>query len=265
MTAFITRSFLADEVVDGLFLQDLTRIVEATDPDTVWAVLTRRLAKLGFDRLLYGLTRCRTERSFGDPQDMLILSNHPPAYLDGFIGDGMYFHAPMMRWCQENTGACSWRWMAENRDHLTPAEARVVAFNRRMGVVAGYSISFPHSTERSRGAMALTAARGMTQSEADRIWAVHGDQILALCNVAHLKLMTQPHHGQRRPLTERQREVLEWVGDGKTTQDIAQIMGLTAATIEKHLRLARETLDVDTTAQAIMKASMSNQIFLPAA
>ncbi len=66
----------------------------------------------------------------------------------------------------------------------------------------------------------------------------------------------------RKSLTNRQREALEWVGDGKTTQDIATIMGLTPATIEKHLRLAREALDVETTAQAVLKASFQNQIFV---
>jgi hypothetical protein len=40
------------------------------------------------------------------------------------------------------------------------------------------------------------------------------------------------------------------------------IMGLTSATVEKHLRLAREALAVDTTAQAVLKASFSNQMFV---
>ena len=65
-----------------------------------------------------------------------------------------------------------------------------------------------------------------------------------------------------RKLTGRQREALEWVGEGKTTQDIATIMGLTQATVEKHLRLAREALGVETTAQAVLKASYQNQIFV---
>jgi LuxR family transcriptional regulator len=55
---------------------------------------------------------------------------------------------------------------------------------------------------------------------------------------------------------------LEWVGDGKTTQDIAVLMGLTSATVEKHLRLARESLAVETTAQAVLKASFQNQMFV---
>ena len=50
-------------------------------------------------------------------------------------------------------------------------------------------------------------------------------------------------------------------GAGKTTT-IAMIMGLTAATVEKHLRLAREALDAETTAQAVVKASFQKQIFV---
>ena len=42
----------------------------------------------------------------------------------------------------------------------------------------------------------------------------------------------------------------------------AVLMGLTPATIEKHLRLAREALSVETTAQAVLKASFQNQMFV---
>ncbi|SFK34538.1 response regulator transcription factor [Celeribacter marinus] len=65
----------------------------------------------------------------------------------------------------------------------------------------------------------------------------------------------------RRVLTARQTEVLEWVGSGKSIADAAAIIGLTQRTVEKHLRLAREALGVQTTAQAIHKASVYNQIF----
>jgi len=56
--------------------------------------------------------------------------------------------------------------------------------------------------------------------------------------------------------------VLQWVADGKTVRDIACIMGLTRATVEKHLRLAREALDAETTAQAVMKAALQNRFFV---
>ena len=81
-------------------------------------------------------------------------------------------------------------------------------------------------------------------------------------DILHLKILTLPYATPNRSLTPRQREALEWVGDGKTMQDIAVLMGLTSATVEKHLRLAREALSVETTAQAVLKAAFANQMFV---
>ena len=108
----------------------------------------------------------------------------------------------------------------------------------------------------------MTARPGMSQDDVDAIWDEHGRDIHLMNNVAHLKILTLPYSGPNRALTPRQREALEWVGDGKTTQDIAVLMGLTSATVEKHLRLAREALSVETTAQAVLKAAMQNQMFV---
>jgi len=116
---------------------------------------------------------------------------------------------------------------------------------------------------RAKGAIGLCARDGMTQDDVDALWAESGSEIELANKILHLKVVQLPHTtGQRRQLTARQREVLEWVGDGKTTQDIALLIGLTAATVEKHLRLARESLAVETTAQAVMKAAFANQMFI---
>ena len=96
----------------------------------------------------------------------------------------------------------------------------------------------------------------------DLVWDQHGDDIQLINNIVHLKILSLPYTPPNRTLTRRQREALQWVGDGKTTQDIAQIMGLTQATIEKHLRLARDALNVETTAQAVLKAAFQNQMFV---
>ena len=244
------------------FLSDVETVAKSNSVEEVWQLLAKRMDEFGFDRVIYAFTRFKSRKGYGDPQDALILTNHTPRYAEKFFGEAMYFNAPMVRWTSENVGACSWRWVHENFHRMTPGELRVIEFNRSMGVLAGYSISFPHTSYRSRGAMALTAREAINQDQVDAIWAIHGRTIHALCNVAHLKLMSLPYGNAKRSLTKRQREVLEWVGDGKTTQDIATIMGLTPATVEKHLRLAREVLEVDTTAQAVLKASMQNQIFL---
>ena len=232
--------------------------------EDLWETHTEKMAEYGFDRLIYGFTRYRSGTSLGDPEDFIILSNHDRSYTDVFMGEKHYIHAPMVNWALHNEGACSWGILSQmNSSHtLAPAEQRVLEFNASMGVTAGYTISFKSVSARSKGAIALTAKRGMSQDDIDAVWEEHGRDIHLMNNVAHLKILTLPYTAPNRALTKRQREALEWVGDGKTMQDIAIIMGLTSATVEKHLRLAREALAVETTAQAVLKAAFANQMFI---
>jgi LuxR family transcriptional regulator len=248
-------------------VEHLERVIEASSIEEIWSLHLAKMDEYGFSRLLYGFTRFRTTNSFGSAEDVLVLSNHPEEYLAAFVQSGAYAQAPMVKWAAANEGACSWRLIGEvaASGQLTPAQKRILELNERHGVRAGYSISFRDVSVRAKGAIGLCARPGMRQHEVDAIWSEHGREITVINNLTHLRITAMPFASSRRALTPRQREALEWVGDGKTTQDIATIMGLTSATVEKHLRLAREALDVETTAQAVLKASFQNQIFvLPA-
>ncbi len=232
--------------------------------EELWPEHVSRMAAYGFDRLIYGNTVYRSGSSLGDPDDFVILSNHGKEYLDGFLHSGLYHHAPMTKWALENVGAASWRLIAETATcgQMTEEQRKVIEFNRKMGVVAGYTISFPSSSSRRKGAMSLCARRGLSQDEVDAIWAEHGADILLMNNVAHLKILSLPYQPPKRALTQRQRQALEWAGDGLTIQDIATVMGLKPATVEKHLRLARDVLAVETTTQAVLKAALHNQMYV---
>ncbi|MFT7105918.1 MAG: LuxR family transcriptional regulator [Yoonia sp.] len=96
----------------------------------------------------------------------------------------------------------------------------MMEFIKSMQVTAGYKVRSRSILECSTGAIFLTARPGLTQEIIDQTWAEYSDAIIVMNNVLHLKLLTLPYFGERQ-LTKRQREVLQWVGDGKTTQDIA--------------------------------------------
>lgn len=239
-------------------------ISSAQSLEELWTGHTEKMASYGFDRLIYGITRYLTKTSYGDPEDFVILTNHSDEYVDGFLHSGLFFHAPMLHWARENEGAASWQLINQMMasETMTAQERRVYDFNARMGVTVGYTISFKSVSARSKGAISLCARPGLSQVEIDAVWQEHGRDILLMNNIAHLKILTLPYTSPTRSLTKRQREALAWVGDGKTTQDIALLMGLTSATVEKHLRLARESLSVETTAQAVLKAELHNQMFV---
>lgn len=238
----------------------LARILSAKTVEDVWETLLTRLQSYGFQNVLYGFTRFHTESGFGDTTDHLVLTNLGPDYVKGYFHDGRYKYGPIVTWAAQNAGVCSWAYVKDIYETLNEKEQETVEFNRSFGVTHGYTIGFDNTSARSKGAIGLSMPPFTgTQEHADAIWKAHGQEINILCNVAHLKIISLPF--ELRRLTTRQREVLEWVGDGKTSADVALIMGLTSATVEKHLKLARDALDVETTAQAILKASLLNQFY----
>lgn len=241
------------------FLHDLTKV---NSLEEVWKQLQVQLAKFGFDRLFYAATRVRTDHSAGDVRDAFILTNYPESFTVPYLDGGLFRNAPMVRWAMENVGSISWGVFADaaKRGELSAETMEVVLFNLRHGIIAGYGISFPRLSSRNGHGLGL-ASMELDQAELDRVWDAHGPHIELIAHVAHLKLMSLPQDLHGRSLTPRQREVLELVADGKTIQDVAVLMQRTPATVEKHLRLARDALAVETTAQAILKMGVQNQFF----
>lgn len=241
----------------------LARIAEATAVPTVWEAATGYFAALGFGRVNYGYTRFLSARSIGNPEDAVFLTTGDDDYARRYFAGGLYARTPAFRWAQENTGACTWAWVQEalERGALSEAEAAAVRQNASMGVTAGITVSFPETSSRAKGALGLIADIGLDHAAVERIWAVHRQELQAVANMMHLKIVNLPNPSRRRSLTQRQREALEWVADGKTTQDVALLMNVSPAMVEKHLRLAREALNVETTAQAVAKAALLNMIF----
>ena len=242
----------------------LGRITFATSMETAWHVFQEQMAEFGFDRILYASSRLRVVEGQLHPADLhdaLVLSNHSQDYLDEFFGKNHYLHAPNVRWVSHNTGAVSWRETAEAaaKGKLNAKEMAVVNLNTRHGIVAGYTLSFPEASSRAVGGMGISAS-SLTQDAVDAIWSASGHVIKSLAGVAHLKFNDLPYKNGPT-LTPRQREALQLIAEGKTIAEVAAKMGRTERTVEKHLRLARQAMNADTTAQAILKASAQNQFF----
>lgn len=56
-------------------------------------------------------------------------------------------------------------------------------------------------------------------------------------------------------LTPRETEVLSWIAKGKTNRDVAEILGMSPRTVNKHLEHVFEKLGVETRAAAAALAS----------
>lgn len=49
------------------------------------------------------------------------------------------------------------------------------------------------------------------QAEVDALWQDHGDDIVVLNTIAHLRILSLPYTGAAGTLARRQREVQAWV------------------------------------------------------
>jgi LuxR family quorum sensing-dependent transcriptional regulator len=73
-------------------------------------------------------------------------------------------------------------------------------------------------------------------------------------------LETQRDDEDAAPLTPRERELLQWSAQGKSTEDISCILGVTTNTVESHQRNIRDKLDAINVAHAIVKALRRHEI-----
>lgn len=241
----------------------MNRIAASSSIDEAWEHATGYFVALGFGRINYGFTRFKHLKTIGDPEDALFLTTCDAEYVKRYFQGGFYAKTPVFRWAERSSGICSWTWVREafEAGRLSAEEAEAVRQNAAMGVVAGISVSFPEVSSRSKGALGLIADPQLTTEAVDAILDARRDEILAVANMMHLTIVHLPQLSRHRALSPRQREALEWVADGKTTQDVALLMGVSPAMVEKHLRLVREALAVETTAQAVAKGALLNMIF----
>jgi DNA-binding CsgD family transcriptional regulator len=257
-------SGLLPHMSQGDTIDAINGIALAETVESVWARIVEALAGFGFERVNYGYTRYRVGVTIGPPEDAFFLSTHSLDRVKEFHKSGLYVRSADFRWVRENVGACPWDWTSRERaaGRLTEAECKAMDELGSARTRAGYTISFPVGVPRSKGAMGMGAIEGVSQAQLDVHWARYAPQITAIANMGHCHLCQLPLDIPGMTLTGRQREILEWVADGKSLQDVCILTGLSLSTVEKYLRRARDELGVETTAQAVAKVSFFNQLYV---
>lgn len=239
--------------------QATAALLAAQDVAETWAVFSAAVENLGMLHFVYGATRIPTWGIIGNGDDALILHHGPQAYVDVYIGEQLYLDSPTYEWALTNDGFVSWtQAIAQTPQAPSASQQRIMEINIEHGVTGGFVGSLNTLVPGMRGVIGLSPANWIMQAEADEIWADVGEDVALLSRLMHLRIASLPQTHLRRPLTSRQREALKWSAQGKTMQDIATIMELSVATVEKHLRMAREALNATTTAHAVQKAVSLN-------
>ncbi|WP_216033328.1 helix-turn-helix transcriptional regulator [Paracoccus marinaquae] len=251
-------SYHSGDFMLSIYLQ---RVIDSATVADLRAAYLDAMGGLGFRHTLYAarflltlpaaLSRDKTETYGNFPQEFDPLLKDPD----------LLARSVWLRWSARHSGTISTRNLYQDRGKSAQdGSDKAFVLARRLGLEAGQVISLRDPVLHGQGAVLLIPFAGATHDDVERRWAVSHQEITALSWVMHLRMAGIRQNGAGQ-LTPRQREVLEWSSTGKTVTEIGTIIGVSAATIEKHLRLARNNFAADSTAQAVLKAHLSRQLF----
>ncbi|TCP39608.1 helix-turn-helix transcriptional regulator [Rhodovulum marinum] len=237
--------------------------LSARDMPALWAYLHRDLARFGFEKVFYVCTQRRPACGEFTVRDAAIQSSYGTEFDRFFVSGGAFLADVTTQWAINSEGAVSWGLSRRlnARGQLTAKQREVHERSLALGIVNGYTVSLRSPRAALISGFGLCAEEASTQGRVDRTWQAHGDEVLMALSAFDVCARAMPRVPPEEELSPRQREVLEWAGDGKTIEEIAEIMGLHRNTVTKHMQEARERLGVANTLQAVLRAVIQGQIY----
>lgn len=218
---------------------------EAQGRDATFASIATATRQLGFEHFAYGL---RQGLPIANPKTHL-LNSYPEPWQKRYADAGYLTKDPTVAHGQRSQTAIVW---SDAVFHDAPdmwAEAQ--SFGLRVGMA--------QSTFGDRGSVSMItlsrSASNITPAEHHKI----GMHVRWLAEVAHgslAKTFERPMAPSHTPsaLTLREIEVFKWMADGKTANDTADILHLSTATVNYHVKNAVAKLDAPNKTSAIVKA-----------
>ncbi len=243
-------------------IQSIEKILLSNSLCDAWESLRRPLESFGLNRIIYCQTSAQSGQSTTGEAECLIFTNHDKDYSDFFIDSFRYQYSPFFIWSVRNTGFISWEVLTSYKlpSSMEKAAKKISKRFSEFDIRAGYAVSFPNTTQGRKSAASICGKPKVTQSELDDIWEKNRLLIETLLLAFDSKVATLPHPENKISLTKRQKQVLSWVAQGKTNQDISDIMNISISTVEKYLSAAREAMNATTTTQAATKLALLNNL-----
>ena len=167
--------------------------------------------------------------------------------------NGFYDEAPVAKHCALSTESISWRGTTEDPTFLQAPN--LIEEYYGSGHFGGWAQSMIES--KSMFSMLLVDSSViLEQKDIDYV-----DSKMQFVAIAVLSKMNQFRLQPNVKLSEREKEVLRWSGEGKTVWEIGQILNLSQATVNFHMKNAMFKLNASNKAGAIVKAIYLNLLY----
>ncbi len=223
---------------------------QAETSEKVRDVLIRFQGFFPFDRLLGGLARLGPGGAFEGFTNVINVS-YPDEWLRLYWQNGYFEVDPVFRSVLQSQGTQHWK---ETYSAATSQKEREF-IQAAMGFGLGDGIT-TGSTDQACRVVTFCSFAGANGVEAERYVKL----MEYLGYHLHLALMrTEPRHAYVlgrcvKKLSVRELTILNWMKNGKTNWEIAQILSLTERTVRFHVESIFSKLDVTSRSQAVATA-----------
>jgi LuxR family quorum sensing-dependent transcriptional regulator len=190
--------------------------------------------------------------------DCVLLNNRPTEFVDRYIQNNYINNDPAMKELQETVTPFAWSDILLRRK-LSRAELAILGEARDFGAIDGFVV--PNVTQ--SGSVVIFSFGGLEPNLSNRARAAV--EIIAMFSLKFLaKAVDSPLLSEtgRTPLMPIEGEILKWVAVGKSDDEIADILSLTAQVVAWHVASAKRKLDALRRPYAVAQAIRLGEISL---
>lgn len=232
-------------MMDAWIERTFEAVGRAFDRDSAFAPILTAAQELDFEHCAFGM---RMALPISNPKTFMV-NNYPEQWQRRYADSGYLDIDPTAIHGRRSQTAIVWSDAVFQDVSQMWAEAR--SFDLKVGIA--------QSTFGGNGSVSmLTLCRSSMELTATELSKI-GPYIRWLADLAHgaLSGTFTPHPNQATPileLTVREIEILKWMADGKTSNDTADILSLSVATVNFHMKNAIGKLNASNKTCAVVKA-----------
>lgn len=232
--------------------EDVLRIVSDQECEKeIFGRIAEAARELGFEYCAYGL---RFPLPVSRPES-LILSNYPPGWRRRYDEANYLSVDPTVLHGRRTQSPLIWT------DSVFSSTPQLWHEARSFGLKVGWAQS---SLDGYGVGGMLTLARSSEPITAEEL-VDREMQMRWLAHLAHVTLVERlkrklPTNCDSYPLTRRETEVLKWTADGKSCQDIADILSVSKHTVDFHVKNAVVKLNAGNKTAAVVRAAMMGML-----
>lgn len=192
-----------------------------------------------------------------DRPGLINLQNYPNVWADHFIGQRLYLEDPVLHASLRTNAAFSWCEVPELIS-LTARHQEIFRGGAKEGLDRGITVPCFVPGEPTGSCTLAAPRRGMAIERylaiAELVGAFSFQSARRLVSGNALVLP------RVRKLTQRQRDCLVLTGQGKSSWDIAMLLGISPNTVARHFDAIREVYGLKTRTQLVIAALLDGQI-----